>query len=317
MWQDLPLFPESASSVSGAVDLLYGFLVLVSTFFTLLIAGLLVFFAVRYRRTRKGAMATHIEGSLKLEVLWTVIPLILAVSFFWWGARLFFEGQRPPAGAMVITVTGKQWMWKIQHPTGHREINALHVPVGVPVRLEMISEDVIHDFYVPAFRTKLDVLPGRYSSTWFEATVPGEYHLFCAEYCGAKHSNMIGTVTVMEPADYEQWLAGTAANETPRETGRKVFTALRCDTCHSSASGARGPNLAGRFGSSVELEGGGQATFDAKHVRESLLDPRAKITRGYQPLMPTYTGQLNEEQILALIAYLESTTLEEAGGDGQ
>jgi cytochrome c oxidase subunit 2 len=207
---------------------------------------------------------------------------------------------------MQFEVTAKQWMWKIQHPTGQREINDLHIPVGVPISLRMISEDVIHSFYVPAFRVKRDVLPGRYSTEWFEATKPGEYHLFCAEYCGTKHSAMIGHVYAMEPLDYQRWLAGASANESPRDAGEKLFASLRCDTCHNATSGARGPQLAGLWGSDVPLQGGGSVKFDADYVRESLLAPNAKIVAGFQPLMPTQAGQISEEQILALIAYLET-----------
>jgi len=310
--QGVPLFPQAASTAAHEVDMLYVYLVSVSAFFSLLISSLVIVFAIRYRRRSASERPEQIHGSTALEVVWTVIPLAFVATFFWWGARLYFNGLRPPSNAMQITVTGKQWMWKIQHPTGHREINELHVPVGVPVRLHMISEDVIHDFYVPAFRMKLDVLPGRYSTTWFEATEPGTYHLFCAEYCGTKHSKMIGKVVVLEQGEYERWLMGAAANQTPREAGETLFTSLRCDTCHSDGSGARGPSLAGLFGTEVELEGGARVTFDADYVRQSLLDPRARIARGFQPLMPTYAGQLNEEQILALIAYLESLAPQEA-----
>jgi cytochrome c oxidase subunit 2 len=306
MWQDLPLFPESASSVSGAVDLLYFFLIAVSAFFSLLISGTLLFFAVRYRRTRQGAMATHIEGSLRLEVLWTVIPLGLTMVMFCWGALLYFEQARVPPAALLFHVTGKQWMWKAQHPSGQREVNALHVPAGVPIELRMISEDVIHSFFVPAFRIKQDVLPGRYSRTWFTATEPGVYELFCAEYCGTKHSQMIGKVYVMEPLEYERWLAGAVAGETPAQAGAKLFTALRCDTCHAPTSGARGPDLARRFGQPTRLEGGASVPFDATYVRESVLTPNARLAAGFQPLMPTYAGQVSEEQILELTAYLES-----------
>ena len=303
---DLPLFPPSASTISEEVDLLYFYLITVSGFFSLLIGALLLIFVIKYRRRAGDAAPEQIHGSTKLEIIWSVIPLLIALSMFAWGAKLYLRMTRVPAGAMAIDVTAKQWMWKIQHPTGQREINQLHVPVGVPVKLRMISEDVIHDFFVPAFRTKMDVLPGRYSSLWFEATETGEFHLFCAEYCGTQHSQMIGKVFVMELQDYEQWLAGGKPSETPREAGEKLFGAMRCDTCHAGDSGARGPDLAGAFGQPVPLEGGGEVLFDADYVRESLFDPGAKVVRGFQPLMPTYAGQLTEEQVLALIAYLES-----------
>ncbi len=306
MWQDFPLFPKNASTMAGAIDGIFLYLVILSIFFALLIAALIVVFSVRYRRRHASERGADIHGSLSLEIFWTAIPLVLALTAFGFGAVVYFDVSKPPADAMDIYVTAKQWMWKLQHPQGQREINALHVPVGRPVRLTMTSEDVIHSFYVPAFRMKRDVLPGRYTETWFEATRTGEYHLFCAEYCGAKHSGMIGTVYVLEPKEYEQWLSGAQAGDTPVAAGAKLFERQRCNTCHDARSGSRGPDLAGLFGSEVELEGGARVAFDEAYVRESILTPMAKIARGYQPLMPTYEGQLSEEQILQLIAYLKS-----------
>ena len=308
MKQEFPLFPESASTISDRVDALFLFLVGTSAFFALLVCALVVIFAVRYRRSRKGAMATHIEGSLPLEILWSVIPLMISLVMFAWGAMLYFDTSRPPAGAMEITVTGKQWMWKLQHPEGPREINDLHVPVGQPVRLTMTSEDVIHSFYVPAFRVKRDVLPGRYSTVWFEATKVGEYHLFCAEYCGTKHSEMIGTVYVMEQEDYERWLAGAPLGETPAAAGAKLFSALRCDTCHSGGEDARGPALEGLFGGDVPLADGSVAVADAAYVRRSILEPSADVVAGHArpSIMPTYAGQVSEEQLFQLVAYVRS-----------
>jgi cytochrome c oxidase subunit 2 len=306
MEQGLPLFPPSASSVAPQVDALYAFLIGVSLFFSLLICSLILVFAVRYRRVPGGPPAQQVLGSLPLELLWTLIPLAIAMVIFFWSARVYLRITTVPETAFRVDVTAKQWMWKLQHPTGQREINELHVPAGVPVRLRMISQDVIHSFFVPAFRVKRDVLPGRYSEAWFEATRPGVYHLFCAEYCGTKHSEMIGKVHVLDPRDYEGWLAAADRPQTPRESGERLFANLRCDTCHASGSDQRGPDLAGRFGRTVELEGGGQARFDADYVRESVLAPNARVTRGHQPLMPTYAGQVDEEQILHLVAYLEA-----------
>jgi cytochrome c oxidase subunit 2 len=303
--EGVPLFPPSASTVAPEVDALYFFLIGVSVFFSTLICALVIGFAVRYRRNA-GAKAVPIEGSLPLELLWTAIPLAIALVIFGWGTKLFFDIARVPGDAMTIDVTGKQWMWKLQHPTGQREINDLHVPVGLPIKLRMISEDVIHSFYVPAFRIKRDVLPGRYSTAWFEATEPGTYHLFCAEYCGTKHSLMIGKVYALEPLEYQRWLSGAGTAESPREAGQKLFASLRCDTCHNPTSGARGPDLAGLFGGDVRLAGGGRTKFDADYVRESLLAPNAKIAEGFQPLMPSYQGQISEEHVLALVAYIES-----------
>lgn len=305
MFQDLPLFPPSASTLSDRVDHLYLFLVGMSLFFSLLISGAIVLFAVRHRRA-KGVRATQIEGSVPLELVWTLIPLALVMVCFAWGARLFFEAGRSPDDALRFEVTGKQWMWKIQHPTGHREINDLHLPVGVPIELQMTSEDVIHSFYIPAFRVKQDVLPGRYTTMWFEATRPGTYHLFCAEYCGTKHAEMIGTVHALDPLEYERWLEGAPPPEDPVEAGARLFAALRCDTCHAAGAESRGPLLDGRFGSQVMLASGETVAFDAEYVRRSILEPAAQISAGYTPLMPTYRGQVSPEQIAQLTAYIRS-----------
>ena len=316
MWQDFPLFPPSASTTSGSIDALYGYLVAVTAFFTLLILVLVLTFAVRYRRRANGPKVVQIEGSLRLELLWTVVPFLIAMSFFVWGASLYVKVSRPPLNATDVYVVGKQWMWKLQHATGQREINDLHVPVGRTIRLTMTSEDVIHSFFVPAFRMKRDVLPGSYTQAWFEATEVGEYHLFCAEYCGTNHSKMIGTVFVMEHEDYERWLGGATAGEAPEVAGRALFESMRCDTCHKEgpdATGpARGPSLVGLFGSEVALQGGGRAVADEGYLRESILEPMAKVVAGFEPVMPTYAGQLGEEQILQIIAYIK--TLKAEGG---
>lgn len=305
MFQDLPLFPESASTLSDEVDRLYFYLIAVSVFFSLLITGLIVFFAVRHRRS-KGEPAVQVHGSVPLELVWTLIPLALTMSMFLWGAKLFFRAARSPDEAVRFEVTGKQWMWKIQHPTGHREINDLHIPVGVPIELNMTSEDVIHSFFIPAFRVKQDVLPGRYTKMWFEATKPGIYHLFCAEYCGTKHSTMIGRVYALEPLDYERWLEGAPPPADPIAAGEQLFRALRCDTCHAAGAESRGPLLDGRFGSEVMLASGEVVAFDEEYVRRSILDPAAQVSAGYQPLMPTYRGQVSPEQIAQLTAYIRS-----------
>jgi len=307
MFEGFELFPEAASTVAGRIDALYFFLCGMAG---LAIAGIfsaLILFAMRYRR-RAGRTARVIEGSVALEVTWSAVPLCLWVGIFVWSARVYFDINVPPREGMQFFVTGKQWMWKVQHPTGQREINALHVPVGETIVLRMISEDVIHAFYVPAFRIKQDVLPGRFSEIWFEATRPGTYHLFCAEYCGTKHSQMIGEVVVLDPSAYEAWLAGQPEAGDPVEAGRVLFENLRCDTCHAAGSGQRGPDLAGRFGSEVELAGGGRARFDQDYVRESILEPNRRVTAGFTPQMPTYAGQVSETQIQQLVAYVQSLT---------
>ncbi|MCK6446779.1 MAG: cytochrome c oxidase subunit II [Planctomycetes bacterium] len=314
MWKGIPLFPDSASTYSDAVDYFYLALVGISIFFTLLIAALVVLFAIRFRAREGSAGATQIHGSHVLELFWTAVPLVIVMALFVWSTKIWFTITRPPAHAEQYYVTGKQWMWKIQHPTGQREINTLHVPVNVPIQLRMISEDVIHSFFIPAFRVKRDVLPGRYSTMWFEATKAGTYHLFCAEYCGTKHSQMIGSVIVMEQEDYQRWLSGAAAGETPQVQGEKLFAAMRCDTCHTGQPGARGPKLQGLWGQKVDLSDGSTVVFNEDYVRESILIPTAKTVAGFQQLMPTYAGQLGEDQILSLIAYLKSLSDPAQGG---
>lgn len=300
--------------MAARVDALYYFLIAVSLFFATLIFLLVVYFAVRYRRRSEDERPQPIHGDLRLELLWTIIPLGLAMMMFVWGANLYFTLSRPPSDALNLYVVGKQWMWKIQHPTGQREINQLHVPVGQPVKLTMTSEDVIHSFFIPAFRMKMDVVPGRYTTTWFEATKAGEYHLFCTEYCGTNHSRMIGRVVVMEPVQYEQWLQsenGTGrvtVGETPTVAGARLFEEQRCVTCHAANIGGLvlGPSLAGLFGKAVQLQNGETVTADESYIRESILNPTAKMVAGYQPLMPTYQGQISEEELFQLIAYIRS-----------
>jgi cytochrome c oxidase subunit 2 len=221
------------------------------------------------------------------------------------------RNSRIPDGALDIYVVGRQWMWKIQHTEGRREINELHVPVGQPIKLTLASQDVIHSFYIPAFRVKADVVPGRYTSMWFEATKAGEYHLFCAEYCGTQHSGMIGRVVAMEPKDFESWLGG-GTGESPVEAGETLFTRFDCVNCHQTGARQRAPQLAGLYGRNVLLQDGSRVRFDEVYIRESIITPNAKIVAGYQPLMPTYRGQISEEQILQIIAYIRSLTPPEA-----
>ena len=233
---------------------------------------------------------------------------------FVWGAAVFFRITRPPANAIEIYVTAKQWMWKIQHTDGHREMNELHVPVGQPVRLTMASEDVIHSFFVPAFRFKRDVVPGRFSTAWFEATRPGRYHLFCAEFCGTRHSGMIGWVYAMRPADYQAWLSGGSAGETLAAAGAKRFQEQACNTCHGEQTGARGPSLVGLFGKPVRMQSGQTVVADEAYLRESITNPQARLVEGYPPIMPTYQGLISEEGLLQLIAYIKSLSPAPAAG---
>jgi cytochrome c oxidase subunit 2 len=306
MFTNFPFFPEQASTQAAQVDGIYFFMLAVTAFFSLLIAGLVVVFAIKYRRRHKDEVGADIHGSLALELLWTIIPFMITMVMFVWGAKVFFDIYRPPAGAMEVYVVGKQWMWKAQHMDGLREINELHVPVGRPVKLIMGSEDVLHSFYIPAFRVKADVIPGRYNVLWFTATKPGRYHLFCAEYCGTNHSGMIGWVYAMEPSEFQAWLGGGNSSETPAAAGEKLFQAFACSSCHRDDALAPAPQLKGLYGKTVLLQNGATVVADESYIRESIVLPQAKIVNGFPPIMPTFQGLVSEEQLLQLIAYVRS-----------
>lgn len=306
MPKTFPLIPEQASTVAPQVDALWWTWVAISAVSSLLIGVVVFYFFVRYRRRRTEQIGHRDPGSTTLEIVWSVIPLVIVLAMFTWGVKVFFEQSRPPADAVEYFATGKQWMWKIQHPSGKREINDFHVPVDTPIRLTMISEDVIHSFFIPAFRVKADVLPGRYTTVWFEATKPGEYHLFCAEYCGTEHSLMGGTVYVMEQDAYEAWLASVPGAEGEMASGEQLFERFACNTCHFDSPRARGPSLDGVFGSTVQLADGSSVVADEEYIRESILQPKAKVVRGYEPLMPTFQGQMTEDQVLQLVQYVRS-----------
>lgn len=380
MW-DFPLFPEQASTAAPTVDRLFFALTGLSLVFVVGIVGAILYFSVKYRRGSDADRSNPSTGSLSVELTWTIIPLFLGTGMFVWASAAFFKMQTPPPGqALEIYVTAKQWMWKTQHPNGAREINALHIPVGRPVKLIMTSQDVIHSFYVPAFRIKHDVLPGRYYTQWFQATKPGRYHLFCTEYCGTDHSRMGGWVYAMEPADYEQWLQNGAtggsntqpgtgryqraptgaatraltdagATRAPSETedasaaaagagppgatpppqdqdapaltrpsmaaaGAELFAQLRCNSCHRVDSTALypaiGPVLQGVYGHPVELQNNRSFIADEQYLRESILHPQAKLVAGYPAVMPTYQGQIGEEELMQLVAYIKSLSADSA-----
>jgi cytochrome c oxidase subunit 2 len=311
----LPLFPESASSVAPQVDALFYAWTVISVFFTLLIAVLIIYFMARYRRRHEDEVGLPERAPVWLEIAWSAIPLFIALAMFAWGTQVFVEIYRPPSDAVTYYGVGKQWMWKFQHPDGQREINTLHVPVGQAIQLKLTSEDVIHSFFVPAFRVKQDAVPGRYTTIWFRATKPGVFHLFCAEYCGGEHSRMIGSVVAVEPQQYEAWLSGGGMAAQPMQvSGAELFQQLACQTCHGTEGGgggmagmaARGPALAGIFGTQVALADGSKVVADESYIRESILDPMAKITAGWQPIMPTFQGQITEEQLTELISYVRS-----------
>jgi cytochrome c oxidase subunit II len=304
MLSNFPLWPEQASTIAHRVDALYIFLLIVTGLMTLLIFTSLVYFAARYRQ-RPGVAAEQIEGSTELEIVWSTIPFLVFMVIFAWGAVVYFHERTPPRDATEVYVVAKQWMWKLEHAEGQREMNELHIPVGRDVKMIMTSQDVIHSFFVPAFRIKQDVLPGRYTTAWFRATKPGTYHLFCAEYCGTQHSGMVGSVIVMEPAQYEAWMSSGQTGPLSA-TGSKVFAELGCVTCHRSDGQGRGPNLQGVFGKKVDLADGRTVMADENYLRECILDPGAKRVKGFQPIMPTFQGLVSEEQVNALVAYIKS-----------
>jgi len=302
--QGLAFHPEQASTIAQSVDQLYYALTAITLFFTTLIFLLIFIFMIKYRRRSPDERPQPIAGSVSLEILWTAVPVLVCAVLFVWGSLLYFRNAEPPRGSVEIFVTGRQWMWKVEHPEGQREIDELHVPVGRPIKLTMTSEDVIHDFFIPAFRIKKDVLPGRYTSLWFQATKTGTFHLFCGQYCGAFHAGMIGSIIVQEPDEYERWLAGGAPGESMEQTGAKIFQSSGCSTCHVNDGTGLGPSLLGVYGHPVKLTTGDTVTADDAYMRESIVLPKAKIVQGYTPIMPTFQGQLTEEQINDLLAYL-------------
>lgn len=303
----VPLFPDAASTFAWQVDLLYFYLIVVSVAFTIPIVVAIFYFGIRYREREKYATPEEMHGSITLETVWSIIPFIVSMTIFLGGAIVYYNQFTIPPDAMEVYVVGKQWMWKIQHGTGQREINELHVPVGRKVKLTMTTEDVLHDFSIPAFRTKNDVVPGRYTYLWFEATKPGKYHLFCAEYCGLNHSGMGGWVYVMEQRDFDNWLSGNVSGQTPVEAGRDLFeNKLGCASCHAGGPTQRGAKLEGIFGHEVKLVGGQTVTADEAYIRDSILNPSSKIVEGFQPIMPTFKGQVTEEQLVSLVAYIKS-----------
>jgi cytochrome c oxidase subunit 2 len=343
MW-DFELLPEQASTIAHRVDTLYFVLIALSGLIALGVTGALLYFAIKYRHRASPDRSNPSSGNTSLEVTWMAIPLVLSIGMFTWAASTYFDIKRiPQDDPLEIYAIGKQWMWKFQHPNGTREMNTLHVPVGQPVKLIMTSQDVIHSFFVPAFRVKQDVLPGRYVNTWFEATQTGKYHLFCAEYCGTSHSEMGGFVRVMKRAAYQEWLEqgatggsltapGTGRLERtptgplenpsfdpatrPEATpdmiaaGRDLFQTMQCNACHRVDSTAlqpsTGPVLEGLYGRTVPLQNGRQVVADEQYLRESILYPQNKLAQGYPAVMPTFQGQISEENLIQLVAYLKS-----------
>jgi len=305
MLTDFPLFPEQASTMAGQVDALYIMLCIVTGAVSVLIFTTIFVLSIIYRRRPDNELAEEQEPPKALEAAWIILPFIFFMATFVWGSWLYFELARVPDNALDIYATGKQWMWKFQHPSGQREINTLHVPVGRPIRVTMASEDVIHSLFFPYFRTKADVLPNRYRTLWFEATKTGRFHIFCAEYCGTSHSGMIGWVEVMEPTDYQKWLAGGTEGSLASQ-GEKLFQKYACNTCHTNDATGRGPALVGLYGTPVTLSTDQTVTADDNYIRESILNPQGQLVKGFGPIMPTFQGQVNEEDLLKLLAYIKS-----------
>jgi cytochrome c oxidase subunit 2 len=283
------------------------YLILISVFFTVGIVAAIFYFGLKYREKEKFVSGAEIHGSITLETVWSIIPFIISMTIFLGGAIVYYHQTTPPQDAMDVYVVGKQWMWKFQHSTGQREINELHIPVGRKVKMTMTTEDVLHDLSFPAFRTKADVVPGRYTYLWFEATKPGKYHIFCAEYCGLNHSGMGGWVYVMEQSDFDNWLSGNVSGQTPVEAGRDLFeNKLGCASCHAGGPAQRGAKLEGIFNHDVKLIGGQTVKADEEYIKNSILNPSGQVVEGFQPIMPTFKGQVTEEQLMSLVAYIKS-----------
>jgi cytochrome c oxidase subunit 2 len=301
----IPLFPDEASTQAAKVDTLFFFIFLITGGVGLLVTLLMTVFGIRYRRRGLTDRTPRIMGWPLLEWSWIIAPLLIFAVMFGWGVSTFCENFQPPADAPEVFVVGKQWMWKIQHPDGRREIDELHLPVGRPVKMTLISEDVIHDFAVPAFRSKIDVLPGRYVSTWYLPTKVGRFHLFCNQYCGTAHAEMRGTVIVMQPEEYAAWLR-EKVDGSPAVEGRKLFLKLQCINCHSADAVAHAPVLEGLYGRHVTLKGGNTVLADYRYLRDSILLPGKEVVEGFESIMPTFQGQVSEEEVLQLIAFIRS-----------
>ncbi len=323
----LPIFPDQASVLAPRVDLIFWFLTITSTLIAVAIVIATLIFVVKYRRRDESYIPTPVYGNTKMELGWIFGLTLVAIATFFWAAIVYVQNYDAPENSMEVWIIGRQWMWKAIHPEGPEEINELHIPVNTPVRLQMISQDVIHSFFIPDFRTKQDVLPGRYTNMWFQATKTGRFRLFCAEYCGTEHSGMIGWIYVMEPADYQQWLAsggqsatttggaaggaagapaGGGQTQSPAAAGEALFTELGCNACHLPDGKGPGPSLLGIYNKPVDLTSGQSVTADDTYLRESLVNPNAQVVKGYGPAMPTFQGRINDTQILQLIAYIKS-----------
>lgn len=302
--------PPEGSTMAGQVDAVFNLILYVGIFFFVLIVGLAVYFVLKYRRREKPGLTSGVDQNFKLEVIWTVVPTIIVVIFFVVGFKAYLKMNIVPRDALEVKVTAQRWLWSFDYSGGFNSVNELVVLEGKPIRLVMSSTDVIHSFFVPDFRVKMDVLPNRYTVAWFEAKGPGEHNLMCAEYCGKGHSQMLGRVKVLTQEAYDSWLEESVAfdESIPLEDhGEQLYRSKACYTCHSvDGSGNVGPTFKGAFGHEVILSDGSSVTVDENYIRESILDPRAKVVMGFQPVMPTYQGKLKAREVDALIAYMKS-----------
>jgi cytochrome c oxidase subunit 2 len=321
--QGIPIVPEQASEFAVLYDWHFLAISALTVFFTVLVLALIIFFTLRYREGNKVDRTNPHHEHLQLELAWTFIPLVLAIGIFFWGVWLYANQRVPPANAQEIYIIGKQWMWHAQHMNGVRENNTLHVPVGRPVQLTMISQDVIHAFYIPEFRTQFMVVPGRYTTMYFTPTKPGEFKLLCTMHCGTEHSMMVGKVVALNAPEFDAWLAQggnmpTTRNLTLAQQGEQLFNQIGCANCHGATNSMRAPTLVGLASSTVELADGTTVVADDAYLRESILNPWNKLTRGYDRTMPEYAGTLTEEQVFQLVSYIKSLRTEvPAGTAGQ
>jgi cytochrome c oxidase subunit 2 len=304
------VLPYEDSSYASAVDWIFLLETALCTAITIAVLVVFTWFCIRYRRGSKADRTPTItnEREVQIEFAWILIPMVIFLGLFIWAGNVYYDMFSPPSDGLPIYIIAKQWMWKIEHADGIREIDQLHIPLGRDIVLTLTSQDVIHDFDVPAFRIKHDVLPGRYVRMWFRATKPGQYHLFCGQYCGAFHSRMVGTIYVMNLSDFAAWeqRAGANVSTTLAGEGSRYFHSLGCSGCHEDSPVVHAPSLDGIYGQPVPLQSGQVVTADDTYIRDCILQPAKNIPAGYQPIMPSFQGHLSEEQIVALIAYIKS-----------
>lgn len=302
--------PPAGSTIAGSVDALFYLILYISIFFFVIVVGAALIFTLKYRRKGEAEAQSQVDKNTALEIIWTVFPIVIVVVLFILGFTVYMKMNVVPKDALEIKVTAQRWLWTFDYPSGSNSVNELVVPAGKPIKLLMSSTDVIHSFFVPDFRVKMDVLPNRYSTAWFDAPNPGEHNILCAEYCGKGHSEMMGKVRVVSEREYAEWLqkgAGPPEGMSLEELGERLYTSRRCVTCHSIDGSANvGPTFLGVFGQKVTLKGGQQATADENYIRESILHPEAKVVAGFEPVMPTYQGLVNDREIDALIAFIKS-----------